>query len=108
MNTDQLMNEIRETNLAYLLLAQTMVRQDKAQALYRLGISEGVADIIATMSPQQLMRVASQNLMLCQMRFDDEVVWGLMSEHKERNGVDQSASRLHAKVLMAGRHAAAA
>lgn len=108
MNNDQLMNEIRETNLAYLLLAQAMIRQDKAQALYRLGISESVADLIGQLSPQQLMRVATHNLMLCQMRFDDEIVWGLLSDSKAPQGVEQTASRLHASVLMAGRHAVAA
>lgn len=32
--------------MTYLILAQTMIRQDKPQAMYRLGISEEVATIL--------------------------------------------------------------
>jgi len=109
MTTDQLMNEIRDTNLSYLMLAQAMIRQDKTQALFRLGLSEPVADLIGQLSPQQLVRVASRNQMLCTMRFDDELVWGLLTDsHDPRQTGEQTASRLHASVLMAGRHAAVA
>ncbi|HZY19146.1 MAG TPA: flagellar transcriptional regulator FlhD [Ramlibacter sp.] len=109
MPTEQLSNEIRELNLSYLMLAQTMIRSDKAQALFRLGLSEDVCDLIAAMSPQQLLRVASRNLMLCAMRFDDSLVWNLLTErHSPRQAADSTASRLHASVLMAGRAPAAA
>ncbi len=104
MPTDQIASEIRDLNLSYLMLAQSMLRADKAQALFRLGISEDVADIIVAMSPQQLLRAASRNLMLCAMRFDDEMVWGLLTDkHSPRATEDSTASRLHASVLMAGR-----
>jgi flagellar transcriptional activator FlhD len=108
MNTDQMMNEIRETNLAYLMLAQTMIRADKSQALFRLGLSEEVADLVAQLSPQQLVRIAAQNVMMCRFRFDDEMVWGLLTSHgRTVEGDDSSASRLHASILMASQYAAA-
>lgn len=107
MTTDQLMNEIRDTNLSYLMLAQTMIRTDKVQALFRLGLSEPVADLIGQLSPQQLMRVSSRNLMMCTIRFDDELIWGLLTHsHDPRQQVEQNAGQLHASVLMAGRHSA--
>ncbi len=106
MPTDKLLDEIRDLNLSYLVLAQAMIRQDKAQALYRLGMSEGVADIVLALSTQQLVRVASRNHMMCGFRFDDEVVWSLLGEHGAA-APQASASALHASVLMAGRHAAA-
>ncbi|WP_298927209.1 flagellar transcriptional regulator FlhD [uncultured Ramlibacter sp.] len=109
MTNDQLMNEIRDTNLSYLMLAQAMIRQDKTLALFRLGLSEPVADLIAQLSPQQIVRVASRNQMLCTMRFDDELVWGLLTDgHDARQAGEQTVSRLHASVLMAGQHALAA
>ena len=40
MNADQILSEIREANLSYLMLAQSLIRSDREQALYRLGISE--------------------------------------------------------------------
>ncbi|MFN4064845.1 MAG: flagellar transcriptional regulator FlhD, partial [Parazoarcus communis] len=38
--------EIRELNLAYLMLAQQMLRGDRETALFRLGLSKDVADFI--------------------------------------------------------------
>ncbi len=55
---EQLLEEVREVNLAYLVLAQHMIRADKAQAMYRLGVSEEVAGIVDQLSPAQLMKIA--------------------------------------------------
>ena len=44
MNADQILAEIREANLSYLMLAQSLIRADREQALFRLGISEESAD----------------------------------------------------------------
>ena len=107
MQTDQMMNEIRDTNLSYLILAQAMIRQDKPQALFRLGLAESVADLISQLSAQQLIKIASRNLVMCAMRFNDEMIWSLLSDkHEPHAGMEQTASRLHASVLMAGRQAA--
>jgi flagellar transcriptional activator FlhD len=104
MPTEQVTAEIRELNLSYLMLAQAMIRADKAQALFRLGISEEVADLIVAMSPQQLVRAASRTQMLCSMRFEDQMVWGLLTDrHAPRATEDSTAGRLHASVLMASR-----
>ena len=51
MNADQILSEIREANLSYLMLAQSLIRSDREQALYRLGISEENAALIALLSP---------------------------------------------------------
>ncbi|MGZ5182623.1 MAG: flagellar transcriptional regulator FlhD [Ramlibacter sp.] len=109
MPTEQLSNEIRELNLSYLMLAQAMIRADKAQAVFRLGVAEDVCDLLSAMSPQQLVRAASRNQMLCSMRFDDQLVWGLLTDrHAPRQAQDSTATRLHASVLMAGRAVATA
>jgi flagellar transcriptional activator FlhD len=107
MDTEQLMTEIRDLNLSFLMLAQAMIRNDKAQALFRLGMSESAADLLRQMSAQQLVRVASRNMMLCSMRFGDDVVWNLLTESHAPASADSNASRLHASVLMAGRPALA-
>ena len=46
MNDDTLLDEIREANLSYLLLAQRLLRTDRAEALYRQGIGAEVAGVI--------------------------------------------------------------
>ena len=51
MNTEQILSEIRESNLSYLMLAQSLIRSDRDQALYRLGISEENAALIEVLSP---------------------------------------------------------
>jgi flagellar transcriptional activator FlhD len=103
MNSERLLNEIRELNLSYLVLAQAAIQSDKAGALFRLGMSEAVADMVAQLSPQQLVRVASRNQMLCAFRFDDELIWGLLTDsHQPRAKLEGNAGLLHASVLMAG------
>ena len=62
MNTEQMLAEIREANLSYLMLAQSLIRSDRDQALYRLGISEDTATLIGTLSPAQIMKIAAGKL----------------------------------------------
>ncbi len=109
---DRLMSEIREANLSYLILAQRLIRSDKAQALFRLGVSEETADIVEALSPSQMMKVAASNMLMCRFRFDDQMIWSLLTDHgRGRIADDQrdgprsqalSADRLHASILMAG------
>jgi len=107
MNADQILAEIREANLSYLMLAQSLIRADREQALYRLGISEETAALIGMLSPAQMMKIASGNTLLCRFRMDDDLVWSLLTSHGKTSAND-SVSRLHASILMAGRHAEAA
>ncbi|MDO9237804.1 MAG: flagellar transcriptional regulator FlhD [Aquabacterium sp.] len=106
MNADQILMEIRETNLSYLMLAQNLIRADREQALFRLGISEDTATLLATLSPAQVMKIASSTTLLCRMRVEDDLVWSLLTNHGKAN--NDSVTRLHANILMAGRHQEAA
>ena len=103
MNADQILSEIREANLSYLMLAQSLIRADREQALYRLGISEDNAALIALLSPAQMMKIASGNTLLCRFRMDDDLVWGLLTNHG-KGAANDTTTRLHASILMAGRH----
>ena len=98
-DNDQLIADIREANLSYLMLAQNLIRRDRPQALFRLGLTEEVAGVIDRMSPQQLVRVASAPMLMCRFRFDDDMVWGLLANH----GKQSTTQSLHAGILMAGR-----
>ena len=106
MIEDRFLAEIRETNLSYLILAQSLIRTDRVQALYRLGLSEEVADLLDQLSPAQMMRIAQGNMLLCRFRFDDAMLWSLLADHGEgvqEEGGERSASRLHAAILRSGR-----
>ncbi len=107
MNADQILAEIREANLSYLMLAQSLIRSDREQALYRLGISEETATMLDTLTPAQTMKIAQTNTLLCRFRMDDDIVWSLLTSHG-KSAANDGVSRLHASILMAGRHQEAA
>ena len=107
MNTEQILAEIREANLSYLMLAQSLIRIDREQALFRLGVSEDTAALIGTLSPAQMMWIATTNTLLCRFRMDDDVVWNLLTNHG-KGAANDGMSRLHASILLAGRHQEAA
>lgn len=104
MQPEQLLEEIREANRGYLMLAQHMIRADLPQALYRLGLSEEVANLIVKLTPGQIMKIAGGNTLMCRFRFDDEMVWKLLTT----SGKVGYTNDLHADILMAGKLAEAA
>ena len=107
MDTNQILAEIREANLSYLMLAQSLIRADREQALFRLGVSEETANLIGTLTPAQMMKIATGNTLLCRFRMDDDLVWGLLTNHG-KGAANETTTRLHASILMAGRHQEAA
>jgi flagellar transcriptional activator FlhD len=105
---EQLLQEVREVNLAYLVLAQHMIRADKAQARYRLGISDEVAGIVEQLTPAQLMKIAGSNQLILRFRFDDDMVWNLLTSHSRAKLAPGAAvAGLHANIVMAGQFAEA-
>ena len=103
MNADQILAEIRETNLSYLMLAQSLIRADREQALFRLGVSEETATLIATLSPAQMLKIAAGNTLLCRFRMDDDIVWNLLTSHGKTAANDTTA-RVQARILLGGGH----
>ncbi|MBG7620659.1 flagellar transcriptional regulator FlhD [Herbaspirillum sp. AP02] len=97
MNTNDMMTEIRDANLSYLMLAQQMVRQDKPTAIFRLGISAEIADLIEGLSNAQIMKLAATNMMLTRFRFDDGAILGMLTNYNK----DKSLAQSHAAILMA-------
>ena len=71
MHTSELLKHIYDINLSYLLLAQRLIVQDKASAMFRLGISEEMADTLATLTLPQMVKLAETNQLVCHFRFDD-------------------------------------
>ena len=101
MDNAQLLNEIREANLTYLLLAQRMIKDDKAAALFRLGINKDAAELIEALTPAQLLKIAGGNMLLCRFRFDNRVLGDMLSGYVK----DKIMASSHAAVLMAGQTA---
>ena len=103
MTTDHLLDEILEANMTYLILAQRLIRQDKAEALFRLGIHEEAADMLGALSAAQILKLASGNMLLCHFRVEDNLVWNLLTNHDIKKVGNEATNKLHANILMAGR-----
>jgi flagellar transcriptional activator FlhD len=105
MDSEQLLAEIREANLTYLMLAQNLIRKDRAEALFRLGLTEEAADLLGMLSTAQLLKIASTNMLLCRFRVDDDLVWNLLTSHNVKKVDNSTTTQLHASILMAGKFA---
>ncbi len=92
-------NDIKEVNLAYLMLAQSMVRADREGAIFRLGISEEVAEILDRLTPGQVLKMASSDMLICSFRFNDSLLLNLLANHERERGV----GHVHAAILAAGK-----
>lgn len=103
MKLDEMLDEMRNVNLSYLLLAQNMIRDDKPAAIFRLGISQQTADLIESLTTAQILKLASSNMLISRFRFDDEVILGMLTGYTKERTLAQS----HAAILMAGQEAAA-
>src|SRR5690349_4800865 len=101
MTANDMMAEIRDANLSYLMLAQQMIRADKVTAIFRLGISADIADLIEGMSNAQILKLAGGNMMLARFRFDDAAILGMLTSHSK----DRALAQSHAAILMAGQPA---
>ena len=98
MKMPEMMDEIKELNLTYLMLAQHMIREDKDAAVYRLGVSQQLADVLADLTAAQVLKMAGANMLLCRMRFDDRLILGLLTSHGKEGTMPQS----HAAILLSG------
>lgn len=99
LDIDVNLAEIRDLNLAYLLVAQRLLREDFATALVRLGFSEQVGKLLLSLSPLQLSRLARSNQFLFRLCLSDEQVALLTGNER-----DQGMAQLHAALLMASVH----
>jgi flagellar transcriptional activator FlhD len=98
MNKNEIVSEVADLNLAYLLLAQRLVREDYATAMFRLGLSREVADLLGSLSLSQVVKLAASNVLLCRFRFDDHAIFSSLT-HNDRN---QALQQAHASILLAG------
>lgn len=95
----EISKEIGDINLAYMLLAQKLVKQDRAAAMFRLGVGRELADLLANMSLTQIVKLAASNFLLCSFRLDDHPMFAVVGE-----GKDTSLQQAHMSILMAAQH----
>ncbi|PIF74461.1 flagellar transcriptional activator FlhD [Variovorax sp. 54] len=94
--------EIGEINLAYMLLAQKLVKRDRAEAMFRLGVGRELADLLMNMSLSQIVKLAASNFLLCSFRLDDRPMFAVVGEGKE-----PALQQAHMSILMSAGQAQA-
>lgn len=99
MNMNDMQAEIRDSNLNYLMLAQQMIRADRAAAIFRLGINARLADSLDSLSNPQILKLAALPLMLARLRFDDPAVIAMLSSCQK----EPALAKAHAAILLAGK-----
>lgn len=82
----EMLSEIKEVNLSYLLLVQQLLREDKAGGMVRMGIPERLADVLAGMTHDQTARLAGSSHLLCRFRFDDHAVLSALAQKGKQIG----------------------
>jgi flagellar transcriptional activator FlhD len=98
MTTADASKEIADLNLTYMLLAQKLLREDKAAAMLRLGVSAAMADLLVGMALADVVRIASSNFVLCAFRLDElPIARTVMADSKDR-----ALQQAHLSILMAG------
>ncbi|POR49815.1 flagellar transcriptional activator FlhD [Paraburkholderia eburnea] len=90
-----MLSEIKEVNLSYLLLAQRLLREDRPTGMFRMGISAQLADVLANLTFAQTARLAASNQLLCRFRFDDHAILGALADKGK-------SAQTHSAILMAG------
>jgi flagellar transcriptional activator FlhD len=99
MNEADLINEIQDLNLTYLLLAQRMLESDRASAMFRLKISDEMAEILLSLSARQLAKLSRTNQLLCRFGYEDAEQLSAVTRQLR----EQDLSGFHSSLLMASR-----
>ena len=106
MTANDMMAEIRDANLSYLMLAQSLIRTDREQALFRL-VQEGRITIdgqdirdVSLESLRKAIGVVPQDTPLFNNTIGHNIKYGNMEATEEQ--VIQAAKRAHVHDTIAG------
>lgn len=97
MTTDTILDEIQDLNLSYLLLVQRLLSEDRASAMFRLKLTEEMAELLATLSAKQLSKLSRTNQLLCRLCYEDADQLRKLTHNQREQGLSQT----HASLLMA-------
>lgn len=95
MDKDTL-KSIHDLNLSALLLSQRMIEEDKTVAMYRLGISEEMADIISNLNTSHILTLSETNQLIFQLRFKNHEMLQKLTEESRVSDIKQ----MHTGILL--------
>ncbi|MFV8781625.1 flagellar transcriptional regulator FlhD [Microbulbifer sp. SA54] len=93
---DSALSEIQDINLSYLLLAQRLLKDDYATALFRLKLDESMAGVLASLTAKQLTKLARSNQLLFRLNIEDANQLEQVTANKRAEGLEH----IHAALLM--------
>ncbi len=88
--------EIQELNLAYLMLAQRLLGQDREMGMFQLHINEDMADLLLSLSSRQLARLARVNQFIFRLRFAESAQLQKLLEDER----GQEMTQTHAALVL--------
>lgn len=92
-----LQDEIQELNLTYLLLAQRMIKEDRATAMFRLKIDGEMADLLGSLSTASMTKMARTSQLMFRPCLDSADQLERMVDHPRGGNLAQA----HAAILLA-------
>ena len=98
MHSADASREIADLNLTYMLLAQKLLREDRAGAMVRLGISADMADLLLGMSLAETIKIATSNFVLCAFRLDELPIVRTVMQGDRQAALQQA----HISIVLAG------
>ncbi|MFA6015852.1 MAG: flagellar transcriptional regulator FlhD [Gallionellaceae bacterium] len=101
MNANQIHEEIKETNLTFMVLAQQLIRGDKESAMKSFGVNEEMANLVAGLSPAQLLKMSASNMLLCCFHFDEQVMLNMLTDYKKDSLFSRATSSGYKQKQMA-------
>ncbi|CAM6375362.1 MULTISPECIES: flagellar transcriptional regulator FlhD [Citrobacter] len=99
MHTSELLKHIYDINLSYLLLAQRLIVQDKASAMFRLGITEEMATSLGALTLPQMVKLAETNQLVCHFRFDNHQTITRLTQDSRVDDLQQ----IHTGIMLSTR-----
>ena len=80
MGTTDTLDFVRDFNLAYLSLVQSLLREDRTAGMARFCMTPEVADILIGLSAAQLAKLAVAPHVLCHFRFNAQPTLAALSD----------------------------
>jgi flagellar transcriptional activator FlhD len=99
MHTSELLKHIYDINLSYLLLAQRLISNDKASAMFRLGVTEEMANSLSELTLPQMVKLAETNQLICQFRFNENQTITRLTQDSRVDDLQQ----IHTGILLSTR-----
>lgn len=89
--------DIGELNLGYLLLAQRLIKEDMASAMFRLGLSRDLAIKLSHLSITSIVRMANSGHLVFGFRLDEMALTTAITDAHKMNDFKQA----HTAILLA-------